>query len=125
MLHKIRHHVRRRTISFKHAWDGIVWVFKTQPNYRVHVTLSLIAIILGLVYRIELYEWFAVGLLIMIGLTIETINTTFEQTLDCITLEKREDVRIAKDAAAGAMLIFAIGAAIMGALIFLPRMIGT
>jgi diacylglycerol kinase len=125
MLHKIRHHLRRHTISFKHAWDGIVWVFKTQPNYRVHVTLSLIAITLGLAYRIERYEWFAVGLLIMIGLTIETINTTFEQTLDCITLEKREDVRIAKDAAAGAMLIFAIGAAIMGALIFLPRMIGS
>ena len=122
MLHKIRHHVRRHTISFKHAWDGIVWVFKTQPNYRVHVTLSLIAIILGLVYRIELYEWFAVGLLIMIGLTIETINTTFEQTLDCITLEKREDVRIAKDAAAGAMLIFAIGAAVMGLVIFAPRL---
>ena len=122
MLHKIRHHVRRHTISFKHAWDGIVWVFKTQPNYRVHVTLSLIAITLGLVYRIELYDWFAVGLLIMIGLTIETINTTFEQTLDCITLEKREDVRIAKDAAAGAMLIFAIGAAVMGLVIFAPRL---
>jgi diacylglycerol kinase len=125
MLHKIRHHVRRHTISFKHAWDGIVWVFKTQPNYRVHVTLSLIAITLGLAYRIERYEWFAVGLLIMIGLTIETINTTFEQTLDCVTLEKREDIRIAKDAAAGAMLIFAIGAAVMGTLIFLPRMIGS
>ena len=125
MLHKIRHHVRRHTISFKHAWDGIVWVFKTQPNYRVHVTLSLVAITLGLVLNIERYEWFAVGLLIMIGLTIETINTTFEQTLDCITLEKREDVRLAKDAAAGAMLIFAIGAAIMGGLIFLPRMISS
>ncbi len=125
MLHKIRHHVRRHTISFQHAWDGIVWVFKTQPNYRVHVTLSLIAVILGLVFRIEQYEWFVVGLLIMIGLTIETINSSFEQTLDCITLERREDIRIAKDAAAGAMLIFAIGAAIMGGYIFLPRMIGS
>jgi len=122
MFHKIRHHVRRHTISFKHAWDGIVWVFKSQPNYRVHVTLSILAIILGLAYGIERYEWFIIALLIMIGLTIETINSTFEQTLDCVTLEKRDDVKIAKDAAAGAMLIFAIGAAVLGGLIFIPRM---
>ncbi len=122
MFHKIRHHVRRHTISFKHAWDGIVWVFKTQPNYRVHVTLSVLAVTLGLVYGIERYEWFVIALLIMVGLTIETINSTFEQTLDCVTLEKRDDVKIAKDAAAGAMLIFAIGAAILGGLIFIPRL---
>jgi diacylglycerol kinase len=121
MFHKIRHHVRRHTISFKHAWDGIVWVFKSQPNYRVHITLSILAITLGLIYGIERYEWFIIALLIMMGLTIETINSTFEQTLDCVTLEKRDDVKIAKDAAAGAMLIFAIGAAILGGLIFIPR----
>lgn len=125
MFHKIRHHVRRHTISFKHAWDGIVWVFRTQPNYRVHVTLSLIAIILGMAYGIERFEWLVIGIMIMVGLTIETINSTFEQTLDCVTLEKREDIRIAKDAAAGAMLIYAIGAATIGALIFLPRMMGS
>lgn len=125
MFHIIRHHVRRHTISFKHAWDGIVWVFRTQPNYRVHLTLSLIAIILGMIYGIERFEWLVIGIMIMVGLTVETINSTFEQTLDCITLEKREDVRIAKDAAAGAMLIYAIGAATIGALIFLPRMMGS
>lgn len=58
------------------------------------------------------------------GLTIETINSTFEQTLDAVSMEKREDIRVAKDAAAGAMLIFAVGAAIIGMLIFLPKVMG-
>ncbi|MBP6994321.1 diacylglycerol kinase family protein [Candidatus Woesebacteria bacterium] len=123
MFHKVHHKVRRHAISFKHAWDGIVWVFKTQPNYQVHITLSVIAVTLGLVLQIERFEWLIIGILIMMGLTIETINSTFEQTLDCVTLEKREDVKVAKDAAAGAMLIYAIGAAILGGIIFLPRLL--
>lgn len=122
MFHKIKHRVRHHTISFAHAWDGIVWVFRTQPNYRIHVTLSIIAVTLGLFFQLERFEWLVIALLITMGLVIETINSAFEQTLDCVTLEKREDVRIAKDAAAGAMLIFAISAAVLGGVIFLPRM---
>ncbi len=125
MIHKIRHRIRRHTISFKHAIDGIVWVFRTQPNYQVHVVLSVLAVAMGLYFEIQMYEWLTLLLLITVGLTIETINSTFEQTLDTVSLEKREDIRIAKDAAAGAMLIFAIGAALAGIIIFLPKILGS
>ena len=124
MIHKIQHRIRRHTISFRHAIDGIVWVFRTQPNYQVHVVISSIVVAFGLLYQIQMFEWLIILVLITMGLTIETINSTFEQTLDAVSMEKREDIRVAKDAAAGAMLIFAVGAAIIGMLIFLPKVMG-
>lgn len=121
MLHKIHHRVRRHTISLRNAWDGVFWVLRTQPNYQVHVFLSLLVVGLGIYYRIEQYEWLTILVFITIGLSIETINSAFEQTLDCVSLERRDDIRIAKDVAAGAMLIFAVGALVGALLIFVPR----
>lgn len=74
----------------------------------------------GIYLGIEPFEWVIILLLITIGLTVETINTALEMTLDCISLERRDDIKHAKDAAAGAMLIFSIGAFICACYIFLP-----
>jgi len=124
MLHRIKHHLNhhlhKHTISFVHAFEGIYWAFTTQPNYRIHITLSIFAIIAGSLLHIKLYEWLVIILLITLGLVIETINSAFEQALDCVSHEVRSDIKIAKDAAAGAMLLFAIGSVVMAVVIFLP-----
>ncbi len=59
--------------------------------------------------------------MISVGLTIETINTAIEQTTDAIDLKWREDIRLAKDLSAAAMLIFAIGALVVAGIIFIPK----
>lgn len=115
----LRHH----TISVRHALDGLIWSLKTQPNYRIHLFLSALSIIASFFFKITYIEFILVIFLITVGLVIETLNTGLEQTTDAIDRKIREDIKIAKDVAAAAMLIYAVGATIIGAMIFVPRLI--
>lgn len=112
---------KRHTISVKHAFDGLIWALKTQPNYRIHIILSLIAIVAGYIYKISYFEYLIIIFMITVGLVIETINTGLEQTTDAIDRKIREDIKIAKDVAAAAMLIYAVGAIIISVIIFVPK----
>lgn len=120
MIHIIRHRLHKHTISFKHAFEGLFWALKTQPNYIIHLTLSVLAVVFGLIFSIPKSDWIVLFTLISVGLAFETINSAIEQTLDCVSLERRSDIKIAKDASAAAMLIFSIGAAFVAWLIFSP-----
>ncbi len=113
----------KHSISFKHAYDGVLWALRTQPNYRIHIVFSTIAVFLGWTLQIDYYEWLMIILLITLGLVIETLNTGLEATTDAITREWREEIKIAKDVAAAAMLTFAAGAVIIAFMIFVPKII--
>jgi len=115
--------IRKHTISFRHAFDGLIVAFTTQPNYRIHLFLSFLSIGGGVVLHIRYEEFLIVGILIIVGLVIETINTAIEETCDAIDRDIRSDIKIAKDTAAAAMLIFAVGASILAGCIFIPRII--
>lgn len=115
--------LRYHSISFKHAWEGLVWALKTQPNYRIHLLLSFLSIIGGIYFRISYFEFLLIIFLITVGLVVETINTAIEQTTDAIDKKIREDIKIAKDVAAAAMLIYAIGSSIIALIIFVPKII--
>jgi|YNPNPStandDraft_1061719.scaffolds.fasta_scaffold124631_2 diacylglycerol kinase len=119
MIQKIKKH----TISFRHAFDGLIWCLKTQPNYKIHLTLSFLSIVVGIYLRISYFEMLLVLFLITTGLVVETINTGFEQTTDAIDRKIREDIKIAKDVAAAAMLVYAFGSTIIAGFIFIPRLI--
>ncbi len=115
--------LHKHTISFKHAYDGVLWAMRTQPNYRIHIAFSTIAIFLSLTLKISMQEWLMVIFLITMGLVIETLNTGLEATTDAITKEWREEIKIAKDVSAAAMLTFAVGALIIASMIFIPKII--
>lgn len=115
--------LKRHTISFKHAIDGLVWSLKTQPNYRIHLFLSLLAILGSAIYRVSYEELLIIIFLITVGLVVETLNTGLEQTTDAIDRKIREDIKIAKDVAAAAMLIYAVGSFVIACLIFIPKII--
>lgn len=114
--------LHKHTISFKHAFDGIVWSLKTQPNYQIHILLSVLAVGAGFYYQISYYEFLTIIILISVGLALETVNTAIETAADAIDTNWREDLKHTKDVAAGAMLLFAIGAFIAASMIFLPKM---
>ncbi len=118
MIHHIRHRLHRHTISFKHAIEGVIWAIRTQPNYIIHFTLGTLAVVFGFIYAITDFEWMIIIMLFAVGLAIETINSSIEQVLDCISLDRRNDIKIAKDASAAAVLFFSIGAAVIATLIF-------
>jgi diacylglycerol kinase (ATP) len=118
-MHKIRQH----HISFKHAFDGIIWAFKSQPNFQIHLTLSLFAIIGGLYFRISATEMTLIILTIVFGLGIEMVNTAIESMTDLIKKEYSLEAKIAKDVAAGMMLLTAIGALFVAGFIFIPKLL--
>lgn len=115
--------LHKHTISFKHAFDGMIWAFTTQPNFRVHFFLAALAIILGVILHISYIEMTILVLTIVFGLGVEMVNTSIESMTDLITTEYRQDAKIAKDVAAGMMLLTAIGTVIVACLIFLPKLI--
>jgi diacylglycerol kinase len=115
--------IRKHTISFKNAYRGFTWAISTQPNYKIHFFLSALSLIGGWFLKISYFEFLIILVLIFVGLTIETINTALEETNDAIDQEIREDIGLAKDVAAGAMLIFAIGAFIIACIIFVPKIL--
>lgn len=117
------HMFKKHTISFKNAFNGLVWSLKTQPNYRIHLSLSLLALGLGFWLKISYIEYLIIILLITVGLVIETLNTAIEAATDAIDTKIREDIRITKDVSAAAMLIYAIGATITALIIFIPKFI--
>lgn len=114
---------KKHTISVKNAYNGLIWSLKTQPNYKIHLSLSLLSLLLGFWLKISYFEFLLIVLLITGGLVIETINTAIEAATDAIDTEIREDIRITKDVSAAAMLIYAIGSSIVALMIFLPKII--
>ncbi len=120
----MREVLRKHHISFKNAWAGILWAFKTQPNFRVHVVLSFLALGLAWYLQITMAETAVIVFTIILGLTSEMINTSLETMTDLITREWRPEAKIAKDVAAGMMLIAAVGAVIIAIVIFTPYLIG-
>jgi diacylglycerol kinase len=111
------------TISFKHAAEGILYSFTSQPNYRVHTILSIIAIFMGIFLHIDRHDWVILILIIVLGLAIEMINTAVESVVDLVTSQWHISAKHAKDVAAGAMLLYAVGAIIVACFIFLPKII--
>lgn len=119
----MRRFIRKHHISFKHAFDGIIWAFTTQPNFRVHSILAVLAIILGFVLKVSFVEMTILVLTIVFGMGVEMVNTSIEAMTDLITIEHRQQAKIAKDVAAGMMLLTVFGTVIVASLIFIPRLI--
>ncbi len=115
--------IHRHTISVKHAFDGVVWAITNNPNYLIHVIVSLLVVAAGFYFHILYFEWLILILTIGIGFVIESLNSALEAATDAITRDFREEIKIAKDVSAGAMLIYAITALAIASLIFGGRIV--
>lgn len=109
------------TFSFKYAFEGIITTIKEERNMFIHFLIAIIVVITGIYVRLSLNEWFICLLLFALVFSLELINTAIENTVDLVTTKKNKKAKIAKDAAAGAVLIAAIFASIIGIIIFLPK----
>ena len=107
--------------SFEYAWRGIIYTLTTQPNFRRHIVVALIAILAGWYYDLSLTEWCLVLLSIGTVWTAELVNTSIEHLTDIVSPDYNELIGKVKDIAAGAVLFAAIAAGIVGLLVFLPH----
>lgn len=107
--------------SFKYAIQGICSSFKTEKNMKIHVLIMLVVILLGIILKINLTEWLICIILFGIVISAEMFNTAIETVVNMITEKQDPKAKLAKDIAAGAVLIVAISSAIIGLIIFIPK----
>lgn len=104
--------------TFRVAIAGIIYAIRTQRNMRVHVTMSVIVLILGVVLQISTSDWLWLGLAITIVISAELMNTAVESVVDLVMPKPHPLAKVAKDTAAGAVLVTAVFAVIVGCAIF-------
>ena len=109
--------------SFRFAIKGIKHCFLTQINFRIHLLLALVAILVGIGFHISANEWMFIIFSISLVLLTEMMNTSIEKLCDFIHTDRHPQVEIIKDIAAGAVLISALASLIAGLIIFLPKII--
>ncbi len=114
---------RKRIKSFKYAFKGILLLLKTQHNAWIHLTITAIVIIAGVLFELTTNEWTIIVLCIGFVLSAEAVNTAIEYLTDLVSPEWDEKAGKIKDLAAGAVLIAAIAAATSGILIFGSKII--
>lgn len=115
-------YLRSRVQSFRHAFAGLAFVVRHEPNMRIHIAAAILAVILGWLLQIDAVEWRWLMLAIGLVLGAEALNTAVEQACNALARQHNAAIKAAKDAAAGAVLIAATTAALIGASVFGPHM---
>ena len=109
--------------SFGHAFAGLGYGLRTQSNMRIHILAAAGVIVAGLLLQISTIEWAILVVTIMIVMSAELFNSAIEAVVDRVGREPHPLSKIAKDMAAGAVLVGALGAVLVGLLIFGPRLL--
>lgn len=108
-------------LSFKYAWAGVRYAFITQRNFRIHTIIGTLAISLGFFLQITPVEMAVIIITCALVMILELINTALESVVDLTVKQTYHELaKIAKDCAAGAVLLAAIAAVLVASLILLP-----
>ena len=112
-----------RLRSFRYAFAGIVLLFREEHNAQIHATITVLVVVAGVVLRVSPVEWAVLVICIGVVLAAEAFNSAIERIADYLTLERDDRIRDIKDLAAGAVLLCAIAAAIVGLIVFVPHIV--
>lgn len=107
--------------SFGYAFAGIFACIKKERNMKIHCIAAIFVTVAGIVLKLTIIEWCICLILFGMIMALELVNTALESVVDLVTQEKKPLAKLAKDTAAGAVLIAAIMAAVIGCMIFLPK----
>jgi diacylglycerol kinase len=119
----VKANIIRFVRGFIFAFDGILHVAQSERNMRVHVVIAVGCVLLGIFLRLSPLEWAVIALAMSGVFTSEMVNTAVESLIDLASPDHHHLAKIAKDAAAGAVLVNAIFAAIAGVVIFGPKIV--
>ncbi|MBD2728687.1 diacylglycerol kinase family protein [Nostoc sp. FACHB-892] len=111
-------------VSFKYAWAGISYSFQTQRNFRIHVSVCAMAIALSVFLHLQAVEIAVIGVTSGLVLALELLNTAIESLVDLTVKQTYHDLaKIAKDCAAGAVLVSALVAVLVASTLMLPPLV--
>jgi len=114
---------KERAGSFRHAFGGLGFMLRSQHNVWIHAVATALAIAAGLALGLDGADWKWLVVTIVMVWVAETMNTAFEHLCDVVSPEHHASVKLAKDIAAAAVLICALGAVVMACLIFGPYVV--
>lgn len=109
--------------SFGFAGEGVMEALKNEPNFRIHLGIGSLAILLALILGFKPTEWVVLMFTIAFVLIMELLNTAIEAIVDLATSEISEKAKLAKDVSASAVLVSATFAVFVGLLLFAPKII--
>lgn len=109
--------------SVWHAIDGVDYTIGHERNFKIELFFAILVCIACIFFKVSVMEWLVLLLTIAMVLVLEVINTSIERCVDLVTKEYRDLAKIAKDTAAGAVLIMSLFSVCIGICIFLPKII--
>jgi len=112
-----------RIKSFKYAFTGFSNLFKNEHNARVHLVLTLVVILLGVLLKINSIEWSLIVMAIGIVFIAELLNTAIEKLADFVEPNTNKTIGEIKDYGAAAVLTAALVSIVLGSIVFIPKLI--
>ena len=109
--------------SFGYAGNGVKEAFKSEPNFRIHTVFAVISIVLAFYFHFSATKFALLILTVTLVIILELIITAIEKVVDKISPHYSPLAKIAKDVSAAAVLISALGAILVGLLLFLPNIL--
>ncbi len=110
-------------IGFRFAWKGILTTVAQEYNLKIHLIVAALVVVTGLILEVSLTEWLFLVVAIMSVLVAELFNTAIETLCDIVSTKQEPSIGFVKDVAAGAVLVAAIFATIIGVIIFVPKVV--
>ena len=114
--------LRARMASFRNAWKGLSVFVRQEHNAWIHLSMTVLVILAGVLFRISTSEWIAVVFAIGLVISAEAINSAIERLADVVQPNRDERIRDVKDICAGAVLVCAMTAFVIGLIVFLPKL---
>lgn len=109
--------------SFGYAFEGLAFAWKKDQNLRIHMIVAIIVVVVSIALKVSTLEKSILGVMILMVISAEMVNSAIEQMVDLITKEHRMEAKLAKDVASGMVFITAFGSVIVGILIFAPYLL--
>lgn len=110
--------------ALKHAWDGIVYSFKTEKNMRTHMMFAILVIVCGVLFQVNIFEWVLLVQCVVFILFAELVNSVIEKMVDVMTQQQYYTwAKHVKDMASAAVLLCAGYSVVVGIIIFVPKII--
>ena len=107
--------------SFKYAFEGVISAFKSERNMKIHVSVLIFVVIFGIFLKLKTWEWVVLVSWFSMVIGGELFNTAIEIVVDLAMPDINEFAKRAKDISAGAVLFIALISAIVGCIIFIPK----
>lgn len=114
--------IKKFTESFNHAIEGIIYTIRTQRNMKIHMVIAILVLFFSLFFDLTKTEMLILFFTITLVIVLEMVNTAIEATIDVLANYYHPLAKIAKNVAAGAVLIAALNAMVVGYLIFLDKL---